>query len=49
MRKWAGISRSGDWANIFLIRRDLDRFLNDTQDLFDLNGLRLTHVEITGL
>jgi hypothetical protein len=46
VRRWAGISRSGDWANVFLIRNDLDQFVDDTQELFDENGLRLTHVEI---
>jgi hypothetical protein len=45
-RKWLGISRSGDWANRFYLRKDLDSFNFEAQRLFDENGLRLVHVEM---
>ena len=45
-RRWVGIARSGDWANSFFIRRDIDSFNRDAQDLFDDHGRRLMHVEI---
>lgn len=43
-RHWAGIARSGDWANSFWISPDLASFENAAQDLFDKHGRRLTFV-----
>jgi hypothetical protein len=45
-RKWIGISRSGDWANRWYFRGDLDLFSLEAQQLFDHKGLRLVHVEM---
>jgi len=45
-RRWVGIARSGDWANSFFIRRDIDSFNRDAQDLFDEHGRRLMLVEV---
>jgi len=45
-RKWLGISRSGDWANRWYMRGDLDSFGLEAQRLFDDEGLRLVHVEM---
>ena len=44
-RKWAGICRSGDWANRFLIGMDQKSFMTETQKLFTDKGLRLVDVE----
>jgi hypothetical protein len=41
----AGISRSGDWGNIFLYGRTTDDFLTESQQLFDKDGLRIVHLE----
>ena len=41
----AGISRSGDWGNIFLYGRTTSQFLAETQQLFDKDGLRIVHLE----
>jgi hypothetical protein len=46
-RRWGGISRSGDWANHWFFRSDLDSFRLEAQRLFDNEHLRLVHVEIT--
>lgn len=40
-RRWAGVSRSGDWANRWWISPDLTSFLKTSQELFDEKGLRL--------
>lgn len=45
-RKWLGISRSGSWANRWIVRNDLDAFNLEAQRLFDEEGLRLVHVEM---
>jgi hypothetical protein len=45
-RKWIGISRSGDWANRWYFRSDLDSFGLEAQRLFDDEHLRLVHVEM---
>lgn len=44
-RRWLGISRSGDWANRWFVRSDLDYFTLEAQRLFDDEGLRLVQVE----
>ena len=44
-RRWLGISRSGDWANRWYMRSDLDSFRLESQRLFDDEHLRLVHVE----
>ena len=47
----AGISRSGDWGNVFLYGRTTDEFMTETQQLFDKDGLRMTqsvHCELAG-
>lgn len=44
-RRWLGISRSGDWANRWFLRSDLDSFTLEAQRLFDTEGLRLVDVE----
>lgn len=43
-RRWAGIARSGDWANHWWVSPDLASFEKTAQDLFDKNGLRLIYV-----
>jgi hypothetical protein len=43
-RLWAGIYRSGNWANRLLLDRDLGGLFKDTQELFDDKGLRITDV-----
>ena len=43
-RRWAGIARSGDWANHWWISPDLASFEKTAQDLFDKSGLRLIYV-----
>ncbi|MCG3111504.1 MAG: M23 family metallopeptidase [Candidatus Manganitrophus sp. SB1] len=45
-RRWVGISRSGDWANRWVFRSDLDAFNLEAQRLFDEEKLRLIHVEM---
>lgn len=45
-RKWVGISRSGNWANRWVFRSDLDSFNLEAQRLFDKEKLRLIHVEM---
>lgn len=45
-RRWIGISRSGDWANRWYLRSDLDSFRLNSQRLFDDEHLRLVHVEM---
>jgi len=45
-RRWIGISRSGDWANRWYLRSDLDSFSLEAQRLFDHEHLRLVHVEM---
>jgi hypothetical protein len=45
-RKWIGISRSGDWANRWYLRSDLDAFRLESQRLFDDQHLRLIHVDM---
>jgi len=47
-RRWLGISRSGDWANRWFVRSDLDSFSLEAQRLFDDEGLRLIQVETLG-
>ena len=44
-RYWAGIARSGDWANSFWLSSNVDSFNYTAQDLFDNDGRRLTVVE----
>lgn len=44
-RFWAGIARSGNWANSCYFERDIDQFGLTSQALFDINGLRTTAVE----
>jgi len=41
----AGISRSGDWGNIFLYGLTTSDFLAQSQQLFDKDGLRIVHLE----
>lgn len=43
-RLWAGIYRSGDWANRLLLDRTFSGFANDTQKLFNEQGLRIVDV-----
>ncbi|MBZ4420654.1 peptidoglycan DD-metalloendopeptidase family protein [Myxococcus sp. RHSTA-1-4] len=43
-RRWAGICRSGDWANRFVADLTWSDFLKETQRLFDERGLRLVDV-----
>lgn len=43
-RRWAGIARSGDWANSFWVSPNLASFKTTAQDLFDQKGRRLVHV-----
>jgi hypothetical protein len=45
-RRWIGISRSGNWANRWYLRADLDLFALEAQRLFDDEGKRLVHVEM---
>lgn len=45
-RRWVGISRSGDWANRWYLRADLDSFGLEAQRLFDEEKLRLVHLEM---
>jgi hypothetical protein len=45
-RKWIGISRSGNWANRWYLRSDLDSFKLEAQRLFDDEHLRLIHVDM---
>jgi len=45
-RRWVGISRSGDWANRWYYRSDLDSFALEAQRLFDDDHLRLIHVQM---
>jgi hypothetical protein len=45
-RRWVGISRSGNWANRWIFRSDLDAFSLEAQRLFDDDHLRLVHVEM---
>lgn len=45
-RRWVGISRSGDWANRWYYRSDLDSFGLEAQRLFDDEHLRLIHVQM---
>lgn len=45
-RHWVGIARSGNWANRWYFRSDLDAFSLEAQQLFDQNHLRLVHVEM---
>jgi hypothetical protein len=45
VRRWAGISRDGDWANRWWISEDLTSFQKTAQDFFDKNGLRLVWVD----
>jgi hypothetical protein len=45
-RRWIGISRSGDWANRWYFRSDLDSFSLEAQRLFDHEHKRLVHVEM---
>jgi murein DD-endopeptidase MepM/ murein hydrolase activator NlpD len=44
-RFWAGIARSGDWANSFWLSSNVDSFNFTAQDLFDDKGRRLVVVE----
>ena len=44
-RYWAGIARSGDWANSFWLSSNVDSFNYTAQDLFDNDGRRLMVVE----
>ena len=44
-RYWAGIARSGNWANSFFVSNDLDSFNRQAQDLFEDAGRRLVAVE----
>lgn len=44
-RRWLGIARSGNWANRWYTRSDLDSFRLEAQRLFDDEGLRLVQVE----
>jgi len=41
---FAGIARSGDWANSFWVSPDSASFQKEAQDLFDKHGRRLIHV-----
>jgi hypothetical protein len=41
---WAGIARSGTWANSFWISNSQAAFEKKAQDLFDNQGRRLVHV-----
>ena len=43
-RRWAGISRAGDWANSFWISPDRAAFEKEAQDLFDNKKQRLVYV-----
>ena len=45
-RKWIGISRSGNWANRWYLRSDLDSFRLESQRLFDDEHLRLIHIDM---
>src|SRR4030095_8148021 len=45
VRRWAGICRSGDWANRLTMDRDTETFIDETQKWFDQEGLRLIDVE----
>lgn len=45
-RRWVGIARSGNWANRWFFRADLDSFGLEAQRLFDDEKLRLVHVEM---
>jgi len=45
-RRWVGISRSGNWANRWVFRSDVDSFNLEAQRLFDEEKLRLVHVEM---
>lgn len=40
------LSRSGDWANRWYLKGDLDSFGLEAQRLFDEEKLRLVHVEM---
>ncbi len=42
-RRWAGISRAGNWANSFWVSKSLSDFQKTAQDLFDNKGRRLIH------
>jgi murein DD-endopeptidase MepM/ murein hydrolase activator NlpD len=43
-RRWAGIARSGTWANSFWVSTSRSAFEAKAQQLFDDQGRRLTHV-----
>ena len=43
--KWAGVCRAGDWANRFIAGLNFNDFAQQTQQLFDQQGLRLIDVE----
>jgi hypothetical protein len=43
-RRWAGIARSGDWANSFWVSDSRAQFEQKAQDLFDQQGRRLVYV-----
>jgi hypothetical protein len=43
-RRWAGIARSGTWANSFWVSTSRSAFEAKAQQLFDDNGRRLIHV-----
>jgi hypothetical protein len=45
-RRYAGISRSGDWANRLWTARGEETFLRLAQEAFDKDGLRLTDVDV---
>jgi murein DD-endopeptidase MepM/ murein hydrolase activator NlpD len=44
-RFWAGIARSGNWANSFWLSSNVDSFNFKAQDLFDNKGRRLVVAE----
>jgi hypothetical protein len=43
-RRFAGISRAGDWASSFWVSSDLASFEKTAQDLFDKQGRRLVYM-----
>ena len=43
-RRWAGISRGGDWANSFWVSNDLTAFKAEVKKLWDEKQRRLEHV-----
>jgi hypothetical protein len=44
-RLWAAIWMAGDWDSYLLIDKDFPSFLKQTQDKFDVDGMRLMDVE----